>query len=48
MLPRHYRHLAYQAYKTRLISFEKLAGLLRRNHYELRDELEGATTEGDG
>jgi len=37
-LPRQYRYLAYEAYKMKLISFERLAELLRRNYYELREE----------
>lgn len=40
MLPRRYRYLAYRAYKTGRISFEKLAELLRRNYYELREEFD--------
>ena len=47
MLPRHYKYLAYEAYKAKLVSFEKLAELLRRNYYELRDELSGESKEGD-
>jgi len=47
LLPRHYKYLAYEAYKTKLISFEKLAELLRRNYYELREELDQESQEGD-
>ena len=39
MLPRRYKYLCYQAYDRHLISFERLAELLRRNFYELQDEL---------
>lgn len=48
MLPHHYKYLAYEAYKTNLISFEKLAELLRRNYYELREEFDQESQEGDG
>ncbi len=47
MLPRHYKYLAYQAYKTKLISFERLAELLCRNYYELREEFDQESQEGD-
>lgn len=47
MLPRHYKYLAYKAYKAKLISFEKLAELLRRNYYELREEFDQESQEGD-
>ncbi|MBM3175180.1 MAG: ImmA/IrrE family metallo-endopeptidase [Chloroflexi bacterium] len=47
MLPRHYKYLAYQAYRTKLISFEKLAELLCRNYYELREEFNQESQEGD-
>jgi hypothetical protein len=39
MLPKQYRFLCYRAYDQRLISFERLAELLDRNFYELKDEL---------
>ncbi|MCK4221830.1 MAG: ImmA/IrrE family metallo-endopeptidase [Dehalococcoidia bacterium] len=38
-VPLQYRYLAYKAYEAELISFEKLAELLHRNYYELREEL---------
>jgi hypothetical protein len=47
LLPRHYKYLAYEAYKTKLISFGKLAELLRRNYYEIREELDQESQEGD-
>lgn len=39
MLPRQYKFLCYQAYEQKLISFERLAELLKRNFYELQNEL---------
>ena len=39
-VPRQYKYLAYKAYGMKLISFEKLAELLRRNYYELKEEFE--------
>jgi Zn-dependent peptidase ImmA (M78 family)/plasmid maintenance system antidote protein VapI len=39
MLPRQYKYLCYQAYEQELISFERLAELLNRNYYELRQEI---------
>ncbi|MBI2908717.1 MAG: ImmA/IrrE family metallo-endopeptidase [Chloroflexi bacterium] len=39
VLPRSYKYLAYEAYRAKLISLEKLAELLRKNYYELREEL---------
>ena len=39
MLPKQYRFLCYQAYDQRLISFERLAELLNKNFYDLKDEL---------
>jgi len=47
ILPRHYKYLAYQAYRTKLTSFEKLAELLRRNYYELREEFSQESQDGD-
>ena len=41
-LPRQYKFLCYQAFEQKLISFERLAELLRRNFYELQSELEAA------
>jgi len=46
-VPRQYKYLAYKAYEMKLISFEKLAELLRRNYYELREEFRQASQEGD-
>jgi Zn-dependent peptidase ImmA (M78 family) len=46
-VPRQYKYLAYKAYKMKLISFEKLAELLRRNYYELKEEFEQGSQEGD-
>lgn len=46
-LPRHYRYLANQAFTEKLISFERLAELLGRNYYELREELYKAKREGN-
>ena len=46
-LPRHYKYLAYEAYKRNHISFERLAELLRRNYYELREEFDQESKEGD-
>jgi hypothetical protein len=40
IVPRQYKYLACKAYEMKLISFEKLAELLRRNYYELREEFE--------
>lgn len=48
ILPRHYKYLAYEAYNTKLISFERLAELLQRNYYELREEFDQESQEGDG
>jgi len=45
--PRQYKYLAYQAYEMQLISFEKLAELLRRNYYELKEEFKQGSQEGD-
>lgn len=39
MLPRQFKFLCYQAYNQQLISFERLAKLLDRNYYELRQEI---------
>lgn len=47
ILPRHYKYLACHAYRTKLISFEKLAELLRRNYYELREEFDQESKERD-
>lgn len=47
-LPQHYRYLAYRAYSEQLISFERLAELLGRNYYELREEWYEAKREGNG
>ena len=47
ILPRHYKFLAYSAYKNNLISFERLAEFLRRNFFELREEFEQESQEGD-
>ena len=47
-LPRHYRYLANKAYTENLISFEKLAELLGRNYFELREELYKVKREGNG
>jgi len=46
-VPRQYKYLAYKAYEMKLISFEKLAELLRRNYYELKEEFEQGSQEGD-
>ena len=46
-VPRQYKYLAYKAYEMKLISFEKLAELLRRNYYELEEEFEQGSQEGD-
>jgi Zn-dependent peptidase ImmA (M78 family)/DNA-binding XRE family transcriptional regulator len=46
-LPRHYRYLANQAFTEKLISFERLAELLGRNYFELREELHKAKREGN-
>ncbi|TET43101.1 MAG: ImmA/IrrE family metallo-endopeptidase [Dehalococcoidia bacterium] len=46
-VPRQYKYLAYKAYEMKLISFEKLAELLQRNYYELREEFRQASQEGD-
>jgi Zn-dependent peptidase ImmA (M78 family) len=45
--PRHYKYLAHEAYKRKLISFERLAELLGRNYYELREEFARGSKEGD-
>jgi len=47
IVPRQYKYLAYKAYGMKLISFEKLAELLRRNYYELGEEFEQGSQEGD-
>lgn len=46
-LPQHYKYLAYKVYMENLISFERLAELLRRNYYELREEFYRARKEGN-
>ncbi|GAH24388.1 unnamed protein product, partial [marine sediment metagenome] len=46
-VPRQYKYLAYKAYGMKLISFEKLAELLRRNYYALKEEFEQGSQEGD-
>ncbi len=46
-VPRQYKYLAYKAYGMKFISFEKLAELLRRNYYELKEEFEQGSQEGD-
>ena len=46
-VPRQYKYLAYRAYEMKLISFERLAELLRRNYYELREEFQQGSQEGD-
>jgi Zn-dependent peptidase ImmA (M78 family)/DNA-binding XRE family transcriptional regulator len=46
-LPHHYRYLANKAYTEKLISFERLAELLGRNYFELREELYKAKREGN-
>ena len=46
-VPRQYKYLAYKAYEMKLISFEKLAELLRRNYYELKEEFQQGSQEGD-
>ena len=46
-VPRQYKYLAYKAYEMKLISFEKLAELLRRNYFELKEELKRGSQEGD-
>ena len=46
-VPRQYKYLAYKAYEMKLISFEKLAELLRRNYYELKEEFQQESQEGD-
>lgn len=46
-LPRQYKYLAYEAYRAKLISFERLAELLRRNYYELREEFNQKNREGN-
>jgi len=46
-VPRQYKYLAYKAYETKLISFERLAELLRRNYYELKEEFEQGSREGN-
>lgn len=47
-LPQHYKYLAYKAFSEKLISFERLAELLGRNYYELREEFYQARQEGNG
>jgi Zn-dependent peptidase ImmA (M78 family)/transcriptional regulator with XRE-family HTH domain len=47
IVPRQYKYLAYRAYEMKLISFEKLAELLRRNYYELKEEFQQGSQEGD-
>lgn len=47
-LPQHYKYLAYKAYREKLISFERLAELLGRNYYALREEFYKASEEGNG
>ncbi len=37
--PLQYKYLAHEAYRRKLISFERLSELLQRNYYELREEL---------
>lgn len=44
--PRHYKYLAYSAYRKRLISFERLAELVRKNFYELKQEFSDGNIEG--
>jgi len=46
-VPRQYKYLAYKAYEMKLISFEKLAEVLRRNYYELKEEFQQGNQEGD-
>jgi len=46
-VPRQYKYLSYKAYEMKLISFEKLAELLRRNYYELKEEFEQGSREGN-
>ncbi|GAG46497.1 unnamed protein product, partial [marine sediment metagenome] len=38
----------YEAYNTKLISFERLAELLQRNYYELKEEFDQESQEADG
>ena len=45
--PHQYKYLAYKAYEMRLVSFERLAELLRRNYYALKEEFEQGSREGD-
>lgn len=40
ILPNKYKYLCYQAFEQKKISFERLAELLNRNYYELRQEIE--------
>jgi hypothetical protein len=47
IVPRQYKYLACKAYEMKLIFFEKLAELLWRNYYELREEFEQGSQEGD-
>ena len=47
-MPQHYRFLANKAYGEKLISFERLAELLGRNYFELREEFSKAKEEGNG
>jgi Zn-dependent peptidase ImmA (M78 family)/transcriptional regulator with XRE-family HTH domain len=46
-VPRQYKYLAFKAYEMKLISFEKLAELLRRNYYELKEGFTQGNQEGD-
>jgi hypothetical protein len=46
-VPCQYKYLAYKAYEMKLISFERLAELLRRNYYELKQEFQQGSQEGD-
>lgn len=47
-MPQHYRFLANKAYGKKLISFERLAELLGRNYFELREEFSKAKEEENG
>jgi len=42
LLPRQYKYLCYKAYTEKVISFQKLAELLRKNHFELKEEIDTA------
>lgn len=46
-VPANYKYLAYTAYKKRLISFERLSELLRKNFYELKQEFPDSGKEGN-